>query len=89
MPSAPATLTARLGPCLATAPTGGEWDPADLRLDFASRIFRMIEVLECADVARGWMIGGNAMLGEDTPITVIRESRFSEVESAVTNHLAN
>jgi len=34
-------------------------------------------------VARQWFIGGNPRLGEDTPITAIREDRHEAVASAV------
>lgn len=53
----------------------------------ALRIFQMIEAQEGADLARAWFIGGNPALGDDTPITAIRELSFSEVEAAAANHL--
>jgi len=87
LPNSHASLTDRLGPTFTAALTSGTAGPADPRLAFALRIFRMIEAKEGGDVARAWMIGGNPMLGEDTPITAIRERRFSEVEATAANHL--
>ncbi|MFJ2470515.1 antitoxin Xre/MbcA/ParS toxin-binding domain-containing protein [Glutamicibacter sp. NPDC087583] len=88
MPSAHTALISCLGPTLTAALTGGQGDPADRRLTVALRIFQTIEVQEGADLARAWMIGGNPALGGDTPITAIREERFSDVEAAVGNYLA-
>lgn len=80
------TLTSRLGPTLTAALTGGQSSTEDDRPAFALRIFKMIEDVEGADLARAWMIGGNPMLGDETPITAIRERRFQLVEAAAINY---
>ena len=42
-----------------------------------------IAVGETEHTARAWFIGGNPLLGEDTPLTAIREDRAREVMAAV------
>ena len=43
----------------------------------------MLVAEESDHVARAWMIGGNPFLGEDTPLTAIREDRGGAVIAAV------
>lgn len=53
------------------------------RLQFAHQIWATLAEEEGADNARAWFIGGNPHLGEDTPITAIREDRYAEVRRAM------
>lgn len=57
--------------------------------DFAKRLLHLhrqwtlIEEVDGPDVARQWFIGGNPSLGEQTPLTAIREDRLRDVSAAV------
>lgn len=53
------------------------------RLRCAEAAWRALSEAESDDVARAWFVGGNPRLGEDTPVTAIREGRFTEVVNAV------
>ncbi len=53
-----------------------------LRLGY--RVWVMMRDAETARVAAAWMMGANPQLGEDTPLTAIREGRAGEVVSAAT-----
>lgn len=53
-----------------------------LRLGY--RVWMMMRDEETAQVAAAWMMGANPQLGEDTPLTAIREGRAGEVVGAAT-----
>ena len=53
------------------------------RLEFAHCVWQRIAEAEGPDVARAWFICGNTLLGEDTPVSAIREDRALEVTVAV------
>ena len=53
------------------------------RLLLGHRAWAAIIAGESEYVARQWFIGGNPWLGEDTPITAIREDRGKELIGAV------
>ncbi|WP_434619985.1 hypothetical protein [Arthrobacter sp. A5] len=53
------------------------------RLRLAHRAWRQIADAESDHLARAWFIGGNPNLGEDTPLTAIREDRGQDVMNAV------
>jgi len=55
---------------------------AQRRLVFAHRQFHEIAAADGDHVARQWFVGSNPWLGEDTPITSIREDRHLEVARA-------
>jgi hypothetical protein len=52
------------------------------RLKFAHETWTLLETFEGRDVARRWFIGGNARLGEATPVMAIRNDHYAEVRSA-------
>jgi hypothetical protein len=54
------------------------------RLQLAHREWTRLEQAEGEHIARGWFIGGNPLLNEDTPLTAIREDRGRQVTAAVT-----
>jgi hypothetical protein len=56
---------------------------AQRRLIFAHRQFHELSAADGDHVARQWFVGSNPRLGEDTPITGIREDRYAEVARAV------
>jgi len=92
-------LNSHLGPTLVAALTGAtdkgqaiRWAKPDgpeprpdaaRRLQLAHRVWTHIAVAENEHTARAWFIGGNPLLGEDTPLTAIREDRAREVMAAV------
>lgn len=53
------------------------------RLKLAHRLWTQLEAAEGEHIARGWFVGGNPLLDEDTPLTAIREDRAKEVTAAV------
>lgn len=55
---------------------------AQRRLVFAHRQFYEIAAADGDHVARQWFVGSNPWLGEDTPITGIRDGRHLEVARA-------
>lgn len=57
------------------------------RLQLAHRVWISIADAETEAIARAWFIGGNPFLGENTPITAIREDRHKEVLQALTAFL--
>ena len=52
------------------------------RLQLAHRLWTRLEQAEGEHIARGWFIGGNPLLDEDTPLTAIREDRSKKVSAA-------
>lgn len=96
-------LNAALGPTLVAALAGSKdrkhpirWakpggpTPGDSfarRLLFAHRKWTELAAADGATVARQWFIGGNPALGEQTPLTAIREDRHEEVAAAVDSFL--
>lgn len=91
-------LNANLGPTLVALLAGvasksqpirwakGEVDPrhdAVRRLQLAHRAWSHIVMVSDEHTARAWFIGGNPFLGEDTPLTAIREDRSQDVMRAV------
>jgi hypothetical protein len=52
------------------------------RLQVAHRLWTSVAGAESDQVARSWFIGANPLLGEDTPITAIREDRSKQVVAA-------
>lgn len=91
-------LNMHLGPTLVAALAGTKdrkmpirWAKADgptpgtdfnRRLQLAHRVWTSVSGAEGDHVARSWFIGGNPHLGEDTPLTGIREDRDREVVAA-------
>ncbi|MEV7608527.1 hypothetical protein AB0N61_03495 [Microbacterium sp. NPDC089320] len=91
-------LTAVLGPTLVSTLAGSKdlraatgWGSpngtlpsayASLRLECAYDVWHKISAAEGDDVARAWFVGGNPWLGDDSPITAIREGRFGDVINA-------
>ena len=51
-----------------------------LRLGY--RVWRLLADAEGRDVALAWLVGSNPRLGEQTPVTAIRELRSAEVVGA-------
>lgn len=51
-------------------------------LQLAHRPWTRLEQAEGEHIARGWFIGGNPLLDEDTPLTAIREDRSKKVSAA-------
>lgn len=94
-----AVLVNGLGPTLVAAMTGtkdrklpSKWAKPDgpnpstefsRRLMLGHRAWKTLAEEESDYVARQWFIGGNPLLGEDTPLTAIREDRGKEVIGAV------
>ena len=92
-------LISHLGPTLVAATAGANrvgdaiewarWDgpmpPDDVarRLELAHRAWTEVASAEGDDVARAFFVGGNPLLGEDTPVTAVREGRATEVMAAV------
>ncbi|MCW4464825.1 hypothetical protein OK351_04805 [Glutamicibacter sp. MNS18] len=92
-------LNEALGPTLVAALTGIKdrkqpirWARSDgpvptpqshNRLILAHAEWKRLISQENDHVARSFFIGGNPMLGEDTPITAIREGRDAELVAAV------
>lgn len=92
-----AELLAELGPTAIRAMTGtrdrsmpSRWarengpEPrpgTEERLRLGYRVWLMLED-EGPRVAAAWMIGANPLLGEDTPLTAVREGRAEEVAAA-------
>lgn len=71
-------ITAATDPGLPKRWAGGEAEPTpaqEEQLRLARQVWLMIERAEGPSVARAWMIGANPHLGEDTPLTAIRERR--------------
>ncbi|MEV4737569.1 hypothetical protein MRBLWO14_002463 [Microbacterium sp. LWO14-1.2] len=91
-------LTAVLGPTLVSTLAGSKdlrtatgWGSPDgplpsayasLRLECAYDAWQKISTAEGDDVARAWFVGSNPWLGNDSPITAIREGRFVDVANA-------
>lgn len=93
-----AELVNQLGPTVVQAMTGtrdrsmpAAWARADgptprqrthdqLRLGY--RVWTMLRDAEGSNVAAAWMTGANPRLGEDTPLTAIREMRAADVVGA-------
>ncbi|AMB42030.1 hypothetical protein [[Arthrobacter] sp. ATCC 21022] len=57
------------------------------RLQLAHRLWTSLEQAEGEHIARGWFIGGNPLLDEDTPLTAIREDRAKEVTAAAASFI--
>ena len=57
------------------------------RLQLAHRLWTLLEQAEGEHIARGWFIGGNPLLDEDTPLTAIREDRAKEVTAAAASFI--
>lgn len=92
-------LNAHLGPTIVAALAGAKdkgqairWARPDGprpraeavgRLQLAHRAWTQLSIGENEHVARAWFLGGNPFLGEDTPVTAIREDRRKEVMNAV------
>lgn len=57
------------------------------RLQLAHRVWLSLADAEGEAIARSWFVGGNPFLGEDTPVTAIREDRHKEVLDALTAFL--
>ena len=61
-------------------PQGPKPGPAfEKRLQLAHRVRLAIADAENEAIARGWFVGGNPFLDEDTPVTALREVRHKEV----------
>ncbi|MGM7679487.1 hypothetical protein [Microbacterium sp. A94] len=90
-------LTDSLGPTLVAALAGvgraevNEWaagpgtEPSveiQRRLTVAHEVWADVSESDGASVARGWFIGGNPWLYEQTPVSAIREDRHAEVRRA-------
>lgn len=58
------------------------------RLIFAHRQLSLLASIDGDQVARQWLMSGNPHLGEDTPLTAIREGRHEEVAHAVESFIA-
>ncbi|ROS52512.1 hypothetical protein EDF50_0975 [Frigoribacterium sp. PhB24] len=98
-------LVRGLGPTLVAALTGSrdrklpaKWAKPDgptptvaftQRLQLGHRAWATLVTDESAHIARQWFIGGNPLLGEDTPLTAIREDRGREVIEAVAAFLSD
>lgn len=102
-------LNTHLGPTLVAALAGSKdtklphkWaKPAgprprpttEARLQVAYRLWTTIATSEGGHVARAWFLGANPLLGEETPLTAIREDRHREVlgaaEAFVTGQFAS
>jgi hypothetical protein len=54
------------------------------RLNFACDTFKKVSNSQGADLTRSWFIGANVGDNDDSPITAIREDRFTEVEISAT-----
>ena len=52
------------------------------RLQLAHRVWTQIAGAESDHVARSWFIGANPQLGEDTPLTALRQDRSAQVVAA-------
>ena len=92
-------LNAHLGPTIVAALAGAKdkgqairWARPDgpeprpdvvARLQLAHRAWTHLAVAENEHIARAWFLGGNPFLGEDTPVTAIREDRRKQVMDAV------
>jgi hypothetical protein len=92
-------LNAGLGPTLVSTLAGSndtaatkEWakgnspEPtpeAARRLRFAYEQWQRVVEAEDEDVARLWFVGMNPWLGDDSPVSAIREDRLKEVAYAV------
>jgi hypothetical protein len=101
--TAAARLVGALGPTVVAALTGAgtvavvqSWcqpngpqpdDDAAMRLAFALAAWTAISDEEGDDIARAWFVGGNPTLGEDTPITALREDRVDEFLTAAASVL--
>lgn len=91
-------LNASLGPTLVAALSGSQdrtisyrWEETDgpepdptasERLRCAREQWKLVEASEGPDIARMWFLGANPRLGDDTPVTAIREGRFRETATA-------
>ena len=87
-------LNSHLGPTLVAAMSEQriqsfpiKWAKADgptpspifqARILLAHRVWSEIAAAESDHIARAWFIGGNPFLGEDTPLTAVREDRGPE-----------
>ena len=92
-------LNSRLGATIVAALTGSKdrklphrWakpdgpmpsDDFQRRLSLAYRAWLSVSGAEGDSVGRAWFIGANPFLGEDTPMTAIREDRAAELMAAV------
>jgi hypothetical protein len=92
-------LVSGLGPTLVAALSGSKdrklptkWSKPDgptpsadfaRRLQLGHRAWSALVDVDGAHVARQWFIGGNPLLGEDTPLTAIRQDRGGEVMEAL------
>lgn len=97
-------LNAALGPTLVAALSGSKdrklpirWAKVDgpeprteasRRLTFAHRQWTLLAAADGEHVARQWFIGGNPHLGEQTPVTAIREDRHVDVAAAAEAFIA-
>lgn len=53
------------------------------RLSLAQSVWRQVSAKEDDHLARAFFVGGNPALGEETPLTAIREGRSAELVIAV------
>lgn len=58
--------------------------PTEQKLRLGYRVWVMMRDAETTPVAAAWMLGANPYLGEDTPLTAIREDRAGDVIGAAT-----
>lgn len=66
-----------------TTPTAS----ASERLRTAHRVWQMLADGENEHTARAWFVGSNPLLGEQSPLLVLREGRCTEVLKAATAFL--
>ena len=66
-----------------TTPTAS----ASERLQTAHRVWQMLADGENSRTARAWFVGANPLLGEQSPLLVLREGRCEEVLKAATAFL--
>jgi hypothetical protein len=98
-----AELIAELGPTAVQAMTGtrdrsmpAAWARQDSRprartetqLRLGYRVWSMMQEAEGPRVAAAWMIGANPRLGEDTPLTAIRDLHPADVVGAAEAFIA-
>lgn len=55
----------------------------------ARQVWRDIAAVDGGDVTRAWFVGMNPNLGDDSPVTAIREGRHRQVAAAGRVFLAN
>ena len=60
-----------------------------VRLRLGWRVWQTIQQEQGPDVALAWLVGANPRLGEQTPVTAIREGRDADVLGAAKAFLAD